>query len=164
MMMVCTGAVLHAGTTDINSLDVNKNGNYEGAQANVEYQTGSCVCYCKVTKFEPEEYCVTHCVKEPYCVERKCTRKVPEYYTKTFCRYVPEYYQKTYCRYRTECYSVPETKYRNRTVVEKKCRMIPKCYVKRVCMNADVCQPACPAPKAACAEPKAPCGSDSCSR
>lgn len=131
-------------------LDVNGNGNYEGAQPNVEYKTGQCVCYCKVTKFEPQEYCTTRCVQEPYTVDRKCCRKVPEYYTKTHCRYVPEYYTTSHCRYRNEYYCVPETKYKTRTIVDTHCRMVPRCYVKRCCVDADVCQPSGGCPTGGC--------------
>lgn len=137
---------------NVQSLDVDGNGQYDEGEVdpNCEYQAGPCTCYCPVTTFKPQPYCTTRCVDEPYCVQRKCTRYVPQYYTKQFCRYVPQYYTKQFCRQVPECYYVPETKYRKKYIKEDHCRYIPCTTIKKTCI--DVCPQSCPQPAAPVAD------------
>lgn len=167
-MMLCSLSTIHAAERigNVKDLDTNCNGMYEEGEVNpcAEYRTGPCVCYCPVTKFRPKYYCEKRCVEEPYCVQKKCTRYVPqyyekkccryvpEYYTKTFCRKVPQYYTQTYCRQVPECYYVTETKYRKRYVSERKCRYEPYTTIEKCCVDEPVCgsggcaSGSCPAP------------------
>lgn len=126
---------------DIRELDKNGDGCYEEGEVNPceEYQTGPCVCSCPVTRFKPQYYCEKKCVQEPYCVQKKCTRYVPEYYTKQFCRMVPQYYTKTFCKKVPECYYVSETKYRNRYIMEKKCKYVPYTVMETCCIDEPIC-------------------------
>lgn len=130
---------------DIRDLDTNCDGCYDPCEVGPcdEYQTGPCVAYCPVTRFKPQYYCVNTYVDEPYCVQKKCTRYVPQYYTKQFCRYVPQYYNQTYCRKVPECYYVTENKCRKKCVQEQKCRYIPYTVCeKKVFDCMDDCQQA----------------------
>lgn len=113
---------------------------YEEGECNPDavYQ-GPCTCYCPVTRFRAKPYCEKHCVQEPYCVQKKCTRYVPQYYTKEHCRYVPQYYTKTYCRQVPECYYVTETKYRTRVITEQKCRYEPYTTIEKKCIDNPSC-------------------------
>src|SRR5271167_428894 len=82
---------------NVRDLDTNGNGIYEPGEVDPckEYQSGPCVCYCPVTRFKTENYCVTRCVEEPYTVDRKCCRWVDQPYCVKKCRYVPQYYTQT---------------------------------------------------------------------
>jgi len=133
-------------------------GDYEGdAACPAPYQSGPCICYCPVTRFRPSYYCVNRSCQEPYTVQKKCCRYVPQYYTKQHCRMVPEYYTKTYCRQVPEYYCVPETRYRTRCWQERKCRYIPYTTIEKKCIdNPDGGCPTCPT---ACPS-DCPCPSD----
>lgn len=132
---------------NVRDLDTNCDGCYDPCEVNPceEYQTGPCTVYCPVTRFKPQYYCEKKYVDEPYCVQKKCTRYVPQYYTKQYCRYVPQYYTKTYCRKVPECYYVTEEKCRKRCVTEEKCRYIPYCCVEKRCVDCpiDNCEQSC---------------------
>ncbi len=147
----------------IRALDANGNGVFDEGEVdpNREYSAGPCECYCPVTTFKPEYYCTTRCVEEPYCVQKKCTRYVPKYYTKQFCRYVPQYYTKQYCKQVPECYYVTETKTRQKQIKEQHCRYVPCTTVKRTCL--DVCPlPEAPACPPVCEPVRAPVGCSTC--
>lgn len=121
---------------NIQDLDRNQNGLYDEGEVNpnCEYQSGPCICYCPVTTFRPRYYCTCNCVDEPYTVQRRCCRYVPQYYEKTCCRYVPQYYTQQYCCYVPEYYCVPETRCRKKYIREQHCCYEPCTYYKRTCV------------------------------
>lgn len=144
MMLMAAGllaspCLFAAGSANLQSLDKNGNGQFDQGEVDPckEYSAGPCTCYCPVTKFVPQYYQTCRCEYEPYCVQRKCYRDVPQYYTKTFCRkvWIPEYYTQTYCKNCKECYYVTDTKYRPRYCYDQHCRYVPCTYVKSCCAD-----------------------------
>jgi len=107
------------------TLDGNGVGQVDGCKIDPckEYASGPCKCYCPMTKYVPQYYKTCRCEWEPYCVQKKCYRTVPEYYTKT------------YCKPRKECYYVSETKYRPKYCYDQHCKYVPCTYVK--CCSVD---------------------------
>jgi hypothetical protein len=137
-LVMFSGSSLFAArvSPELHHLDADGNGVFNEGEVDpcMEYRSGpvKCVCTYPVTKFRKKTYCTTRCVKEPYTVTKECTRYVPQYYTKTFCRKVPE----KYC--------VNETRYRTRTIKEEHCRYEPYTFCKtecRECPDMPVCPP-----------------------
>jgi hypothetical protein len=107
---------------------------------NCEYPSGPCVCECPYTRYTPQYYCTTRCYQEPYTVQKKCTRMVPQYYEVTKCRYVPQYYTVQCCRQVPENYCVEEVKYCTKQTKDWHVRYIPYTYTKRTCCDLNQCQ------------------------
>jgi hypothetical protein len=105
-----------------------------GVDPNGCYQSGPCVCYCPVTRYKKEEYCVQKCVKEPYVCRKKCCRYVDQCYTKTRCRYVPQYYEEKCTRKVPEYYYTCEEKCKDKYVTEKRCRYVPYTCMEKKCV------------------------------
>lgn len=144
--VLCLGLIPQYGAAaGIQDLDTNHNGIYEPGEVDpcCEYQTGPCVCDCPYTKFKPCYYYTTRCVQEPYCVQKKCRRYVPQYYEVTKCRYVPQYYTVQCCRQVPEDYCVDETRYCTKQVKDCHCKYVPYTYHKQCCYWPDQCQQQC---------------------
>lgn len=125
----------------VEHLDANGNGIFEEGEVDPcqEYRCGPAKCTYPVTKFKKKNYCTKRCVKEPYTVRKKCTRYVPQYYTKKHYKYIPQYYTKTYCRQVPECYYTTETRYRTKVVSDEHCCYEPYTYCKTSCVDLNEC-------------------------